>query len=109
MSNKSAIIPGNTKVETSTSETLVIAAADTASRKHKVKSVNLVFSGTITIKFQDGSTDLTGAMEFTNGGSLVLGPEQCGGLQTSANAALNLVVARTSGSVRGNVEYVTGF
>ncbi len=102
-----ALVPGNKSIASSTSETIEIAAADTAGRKHKARSVNLVFSGTITVQFLDGATALSGAMEFTNGGSLVLGPEQCGGYQSSANAALNLAVVRTSGSVRGNIEYVT--
>ena len=102
-----ALILGNTSISSSTSETVAIAAADTNARKHKVKAINLVFSGTISIQLLDGVTPLTGAMEFASGDKLHLTPENCGGFQTSENTALNLTIARTGGNVRGNIEYVT--
>ena len=104
-----ALITWNKSIASSTTEDITLVAADTAGRKNKVRAVNLTFSGTITVQFKRGSTALGGAMEFSNGGSLVLGPEQCGGLQSAADESLVLSVARTSGSVRGNVDGVTDF
>lgn len=85
--------------------TTVLAAAD-ATKKHKIIGAMLVMSATGTLKFTDGTGDLTGAADIATNAGFVLPTSVIPYLETGAiNRALNLVT--TTGAAKGFVAIVT--
>jgi len=81
--------------------------AATALRKIKVLSYTLVASGAVSVKFQSGSIDITGAMAFAaNGGTASpIGNPYSGWLmETAVGEALNLNLSGAVG-VNGHISY----
>ncbi|MBA3755982.1 MAG: hypothetical protein H0X02_07060 [Nitrosomonas sp.] len=117
--------PGNTQnttpwlVDTRRGQTILFASVSIASsganllvsasatKKIKVLHYTLVADAAVTVKFQSGSTDLTGAMSFSaNGGTSSPTGTAAGGwlLETAVNEALNLNLGGAVG-VRGHISY----
>lgn len=70
-------------------QTLLVAA--NATLKIKVVSYVIVASAAVTVKFQSGNTDLTGAMALAaNGGISAVGQPSAHVLETIVNNALNI-------------------
>lgn len=79
------------KITTAASGATALVAAAGAGLKIKVVHYVLVAGGTVNVKFQSASTDLTGAMPFVaNTGVSVAGQASSHVLETAANEALNL-------------------
>lgn len=96
--------PAFAKVDTASSGQTAIVAAD-ATRKIKVVSYVLVADGAVTAKWQNASTDLTGAMSLSaNGGVSAIGNFDSHIMETSVNQALNLNLGGAVG-VRGHISY----
>lgn len=101
---------GNTilfaKIDAASSGDNQIVAADTT-RKIKVLSATLVASGTVSVKWRSGTTDLSGAMPLVANSGFVLpasAPGQGNYLETAVNTALNI---NLSGAVQvsGHISY----
>lgn len=85
--------------------TTVIAAAS-ASNKHKILGVVLTMSAAGTIKFIDGSGDLTGAMPVSLESGFVIPMSLIAMIETTVvNSALSIVT--TVGLAKGIVRYIT--
>lgn len=85
--------------------TTALKAAD-ASNKHKVLGCVLILGGAGTLKFTDGVSDLTGAMDIAANGGFVLPAGVFPYVQTGAvNRALNIVT--TGGAAKGVVITLT--
>lgn len=80
--------------------------AASAGNRHKVVGVLLTLSAAGTLKFTDGSGDLTGPMDLPANGGFVW---PCSGnwplLQTATNSALSIVT--TAGKANGVILYFT--
>lgn len=84
--------------------TTVLAAASPGNR-HKIIGGILTMSLLGTLKFSDGSGDLTGAMDISAAGGFVAPTSLVPWQQTAVNSALNLVT--TLGAARGVVIILT--
>lgn len=105
MSNVGTIItPKFASISDSSSGATAIVAAD-ATHKIRVLSYVLVADGTTTAKFQNGSTDITGAMSLIANTGVAAPFSPVGHFETAANAALNLNLGSAVG-VRGHLVYV---
>jgi len=73
----------------------------------RVYAIFFVVGGTTNLTFQNGSTELTGAMPFVANGSLTLDNNGNAWAETSAGSAFNIL---NSGSVQvsGTVYYTAG-
>lgn len=80
-------------------------APATAGKKHKLISAILVLDAAGTLKFQSGSTDITGAMSVSSTGGLVAPPGVSPYTETAVGEALNLTTA--TGAAAGVVSYIT--
>jgi hypothetical protein len=101
-------MPLSAAISTTTSGQTAVVAAVTG-RKIKVLGYVLMAAGTVNVKWQDGTTDLTGALPLTAQVGAVV--PQCGGegyhpewFKTTAGNALNLNCDSTVG-VYGQVVY----
>lgn len=82
----------------------VVVAADT-NRKIKVVSYVLVAAAAVSVKFKNGSTDVTGAMPLgVNGGVAATGQPSSHLLETAANTALNINLSGAT-TVAGHISY----
>ncbi|RMH18628.1 MAG: hypothetical protein D6698_06765 [Gammaproteobacteria bacterium] len=92
-------------IDTSTSGNTVLVAA-ASGKKIRVLSYTVVAGGPVTVKFNDGSNDLTGPITLSaagDGGSASL-PE--GGLfETPAGSALNINLSAAV-QVGGHITYI---
>ena len=85
--------------------TTVLAAAS-ASNKHKILACALVMDAAGTLKFNDGTVDLTGAMSIAINGGFVLPSGFVPYTETAAtNRPLNLITA--TGAAKGFVAILT--
>lgn len=84
--------------------TTVLAAAS-PNQKHKIIGVVLMLDATGTLKFIDGSGDLTGAMPIAANGGFVLPSSLFPYTQTATNSALSLVTV--TGKATGVVVILT--
>ena len=82
-----------------------VLAASSSGNKHKIVGAVLTMSAAGTLKFTDGSGDLTGPMDIAASGGFVLPTSQYPYQETAATSALNLVTA--TGAARGVVIIVT--
>ena len=64
--------------------------AAVSGKKHKVVSAALAVDATGTLKFNDGSSDLTGAYPISQYGGFVLPPGVSHWFETASGSALNL-------------------
>lgn len=93
-------------VSVSSSGANAIVAAN-ATKKIKLLSYSLVTSGAVALKWQSGSTDLTGVMNFSaNGGisSSIGSPSNGWLLETAINQTLNLNLG-SAVAVGGHISY----
>lgn len=75
-------------------------------KKIRVLGYALVCSAALTINFESGTTDLTGAMEIAaNGGVSYAGGLDAPAFETAAGSKLALTISGT-GNVRGHLVYV---
>lgn len=85
--------------------TTVLAAAS-GSNKHKLLGCFLVMDAAGTLKFNDGTVDLSGAMAVGANGGFVMPPSNVPFLETAAvNRPLNLIT--TTGKAAGTVVILT--
>ena len=85
--------------------TTVLAAADVAS-KHKIVGCAITLSADGSIKFNDGTADLSGAMDIAAYGGFVFPTSIMPYLETGAvNRPLNLI--STGGSAKGFIAILT--
>jgi hypothetical protein len=84
--------------------TTVLAAA-LASNKHKIVGCSLTLSAAGTLKFLDGSGDLTGAMDISATGGFVWPTSVIPYQQTATNSALSITT--TGGAAKGVVIILT--
>jgi hypothetical protein len=90
-------------ISTAASGATQLVAAQGGALKIKVVSYVLVASSAVTVKFQQGSTDVTGAMSLAaNGGIVVASVAHM--FETAANAALNINLGGAV-QVSGHIAY----
>lgn len=78
-------------INTNTAGASQLIAAPGANLKIKVASYVVVAANAVTVKFQSGTTDLTGAMPFVaNSGVVAPGQTSSHWFETAANQALNI-------------------
>jgi hypothetical protein len=75
--------------------------AAVARAKYRVLSVAIVATTAVSVKFQSGSTDITGTFPLGANGGLVLPFNEHGWFETNVNEALNL---NLSGAVSTGVQ-----
>ena len=80
-------------------------AAASSGNKHKIMGCILVLSVAGTLKFLDGSGDLTGAMSLGDAGGFVLPGSMIPYQQTATNSALS--ITSTVGAAKGVVMILT--
>lgn len=89
------------KVDRATSGELIALVAGAPLR---VYALTLSVATTTTVKFQSGSTDLTGAMTLNAGVPLVLPFNRMGWLETASGEALNVALG-AGVQVSGTITY----
>ena len=88
-----------------TAGTNSLVAAQSDNQRVKVCSYAVVCDAAATVKFTDGTDDLTGAMSFaTNGGISASGQASSPWFSTGRGRPLSIVT--TGGAVRGHFSYV---
>lgn len=100
--------PKYAKIVASASGATAIVAAvgsgDTA-RKIRVVALSLMANGTVNVKFQSASTDLTGIDFLVANAGKVLPYNECGWFETAAGEVLNINLS-ASVAVGGHLTYV---
>lgn len=100
------LAPGMTaKIDTAAGTTTLVAAV--AGKQIQVIGLLLTMATAGTIKFQDGTTDLTGAMNLPAAGQLILNPSSMPWFVTSLGNALTLVQSGTI-QISGRLYYIVG-
>lgn len=92
------------KISTSSSGNTELIAAVTG-RKIRVISYVIVCNAAVNVKFQSGSTDITGLLYFAANGGAACTVEGLGCFQTAAGEALNINLSGAI-AVGGHITYV---
>lgn len=92
---------GCLKLDNAASATLLAAVSD---GYYVITSIALVCDSAVTVKFQSGSTDLTGAMSFAANGGMSTGYNPEGFLKGAKNEAFKIALGGSVG-VRGFLTY----
>jgi threonine synthase len=104
MNGNTAITPKFVAIAASASGVNVLLAA-VAGKKIRVLSYVLVATTAVTAKFQNGATDISGAMPLGATGVLVAPMNILGHFETAVNAALNLTLG-SAVAVAGHLTYI---
>jgi hypothetical protein len=92
------------KISTSSSGATQLVAA-VAGKKIVVISYAVIVNAAVNVKFQSGSTDLTGLMYFAANGGATVTVEGLGCFETAAGEALNINLSGAV-AVGGHITYV---
>jgi len=101
-------VPQTTEISVTSTTTIAIAAAGGADIKNRLHSCVITAEGEWDLQFRSASTDIGGAHNLTDGGSLLLEPGAATGIMSDSNEALNLVATLISGAgtLSGHACYV---